>query len=48
MDLTAFTMCKENNLPVIVFDMDSEGNLMKVVKGEEIGTLVYNTEEGRF
>lgn len=42
MDLTAFTMCKENNLSVIVFDMDTEGNLYKVVSGEEIGTLVYN------
>lgn len=40
MDLTAFTMCKENNLPVIVFDMDSPGNLLKVVTGEKIGTLV--------
>lgn len=42
MDLTAFTMCKENNLPVIVFDMDTEGNLAKVIEGEKIGTLVYN------
>lgn len=42
MDLTAFTMCKENNMPVIVFDMDTAGNLKKVVSGEEIGTLVYN------
>lgn len=42
MDLTAFTMCRENNLPVIVFDMDTVGNLSKVVNGEEIGTLVYN------
>ena len=40
MDLTAFTMCRENNLPVMVFDMDTEGNLMKVVKGENIGTIV--------
>lgn len=42
MDMTAFTMCKENNLPVIVFDMDTAGNLKRVVSGEEIGTLVYN------
>lgn len=42
MDLTAFTMCRENNLPIIVFDMDTRGNLYKVVSGEEIGTLVYN------
>jgi uridylate kinase len=42
MDLTAFTMCKENNLPIIVFDMNSRGNLKNVVQGEEIGTLVSN------
>ncbi|MBP1667963.1 MAG: uridylate kinase [Bacteroidetes bacterium] len=40
MDLTAFTMCKENNLPVIVFDMNQKGNLLKVVKGEKTGTLI--------
>jgi len=40
MDLTAFTMCRENNLPVIVFDMDTPGNLKKVIGGEKIGTLV--------
>lgn len=42
MDLTATTMCKENNLPIIVFDMDTKGNLMKVISGEDIGTLVHN------
>ncbi len=42
MDLTATTMCKENNLPIVVFDMDTVGNLKKVVEGEEIGTLVHN------
>ena len=42
MDLTAFTMCKENNLPIYVFDMNKKGNLMKVVNGEDIGTLVNN------
>lgn len=42
MDLTAFTMCKENNLPIYVFDMNKKGNLMKVVNGEDIGTLVSN------
>lgn len=42
MDLTATTMCKENNLPIVVFDMDTIGNLKKVIQGEEIGTLVYN------
>jgi uridylate kinase len=40
MDLTAFTLCKENNVPVIVFDMNKKGNLKKVVLGEKIGTLV--------
>ena len=40
MDMTAFTLCDENNLPIIVFDMNKEGNLMKVIKGETIGTLV--------
>lgn len=42
MDLTAFTMCKENNLPIYVFDMNTVGNLLKVVQGENIGTLVSN------
>lgn len=41
MDLTATTMCKENNLPIVVFDMDSYGNLKKVIDGEDIGTLVH-------
>lgn len=40
MDLTAFTLCKENNLPIIVFDMNKKGNLKKVVSGESVGTLV--------
>ena len=40
MDLTATTMCKENNLPMVVFDMDSIGNLKKVIMGENIGTVV--------
>jgi len=40
MDMTAFTMCKENNLPIYVFDMNTPGNLLKVVKGEKTGTLV--------
>jgi len=40
MDLTATTLCKENNLPVVVFDMDSYGNLKKVIEGEDIGTLI--------
>lgn len=40
MDMTAFTLCDENNLPIIVFDMDKGGNLMKLIEGENIGTLV--------
>lgn len=40
MDLTATTMCKENNMPIYVFDMDTAGNLKKVLMGEKIGTLV--------
>jgi uridylate kinase len=40
MDMTAFTLCKENNLPIIVFDMNQEGNLLKIVEGEDVGTLV--------
>lgn len=40
MDLTAFTMCKENNLPIVVFDMDTPGNLNKIINGEPIGTVV--------
>lgn len=40
MDLTAITMCKENNMPIYVFNMDIVGNLMKVIRGETIGTLV--------
>jgi len=40
MDLTATTMCKENNMPIYVFDMDTPGNLKKVMLGEQIGTLV--------
>jgi uridylate kinase len=42
MDLTATTMCKENNLPIVVFDMDTAGNLKKVITGEKTGTLVHN------
>lgn len=40
MDMTAFTLCNENKLPIIVFDMDEGGNLAKVVAGETVGTLV--------
>ncbi|MDR2083616.1 MAG: UMP kinase [Bacteroidales bacterium] len=40
MDQTAFTLCKENNLPIIVFDVNKEDNLVKLVSGEKIGTIV--------
>ncbi|HEV7348156.1 UMP kinase [Telluribacter sp.] len=42
MDLTAFTLCKENNLPIIVFDMNKNGNLFDLVMGKTVGTLVTN------
>ncbi len=42
MDLTAFTMCKENDLPVIVFDMNKKGNLKDLISGKKIGTIVKN------
>jgi uridylate kinase len=40
MDMTAFTLCMENNLPIIVFDMNKPGNLRRVVTGDQVGTLV--------
>ena len=40
MDMTAFTLCMENKLPIIVFDMNKKGNLLRVVNGEQVGTLV--------
>lgn len=40
MDLTAFTLCKENKLPIYVFDMNTKGNLLKIVNGEHLGTIV--------
>ncbi|MDP2888714.1 MAG: UMP kinase, partial [Bacteroidota bacterium] len=42
MDLTATAMCKENNLPIIVFNMDIKGNLKKVLEGQNIGTYVHS------
>ena len=42
MDLTAFTMCKENDVPIVVFDMNTHGNLLKLIDGENIGTIVKN------
>ncbi|MFT6743924.1 MAG: uridylate kinase, partial [Bacteroidia bacterium] len=40
MDMTAFTLCQENKLPIIVFDMNKPGNLLSVVQGNQVGTLV--------
>jgi uridylate kinase len=45
MDLTAFTLCKENNLPIIVFDMDTPGTLKRIMDGEELGTIVQDEQE---
>jgi len=42
MDSTAFTMCRENNMPIVVFNMNRNGNLMKVAKGAALGTLICN------
>jgi len=42
MDLTSFTMCKENNMPIIVFDMNREGELSRVLRGENVGTIIQN------
>ncbi|MBV6653938.1 MAG: UMP kinase, partial [Mameliella sp.] len=40
MDMTAFTLCRENNLPIVVFDINQKDNLKAIVQGERIGTLV--------
>ncbi len=40
MDMTAFTMCKENNLPIVVFDIKGDNNLLRIIQGEQVGTLV--------
>ena len=40
MDMTAFTLCNENKLPIIVFDINTPGNLLRLMQGEELGTLV--------
>jgi uridylate kinase len=42
MDMTAFTLCQENKMPIVVFDMNTPGNLSKIVLGENIGTVVNN------
>ena len=40
MDMTAFTLCQENNLPIVVFNMNERGNLLKIIEGKEVGTLI--------
>ena len=47
MDMTAFTLCKENNLPIIVFDMNTPGNLERLLNGEPMGTLVSSGGPGQ-
>ena len=44
MDLTAFALCRENNMPIYVFDMNKKGNLIKVINGEHIGTIVADNQ----
>jgi uridylate kinase len=45
MDLTAVSLCQENNLPMVVFNMDKPGNLLRVVRGETVGTIIHDEEE---
>jgi len=40
MDMTAFTLCQENDLPIIIFDIKNPENLVRIIKGEDIGTLI--------
>jgi uridylate kinase len=42
MDMTAFTLCQENKMPIVVFDMNTPGNLVKLMQGEQIGTRVQD------
>jgi len=42
MDLTAVSLCQENNLPIVVFNMDVPGNLLRLVKGEKVGTFIHH------
>jgi len=46
MDATAISLCKENDLPLIVYDMNQQGALLKIIKGEKIGTIVSNNNGG--
>ena len=43
MDITATALCKENDMPIYVFNMDKEGNLAKMLEGDNVGTLVSNS-----
>jgi len=43
MDLTAFTLCEENKIPIVVFDMNCQGNLKKLLEGQDLGTIISNT-----
>jgi uridylate kinase len=45
MDLTAISLCQENSLPIVVFNMDVPGNLLKLVKGEEVGTTITKEQK---
>lgn len=45
MDMTAFTLCRENDMPILVFDMNKKGNLLKTVQGENVGTLIKNRKK---
>ncbi len=42
MDMTAFALCEENSLPIVVFNMNKQGNLARLLQGEDVGTLVSN------
>jgi uridylate kinase len=45
MDMTAFSLCRENNLPIIVFDLQDKDSIIRAIKGERIGTLINSGEE---
>jgi uridylate kinase len=47
MDLTALTLCMENNLPILVFNMDDERNIERIVSGERVGTVVSSGDRGQ-
>ena len=47
MDMTAFTLCKESSLPIVVFNFNEEGNLLRLLRGEPVGTLVHWDRDGQ-